>query len=72
VRSSVVFRLLANKRVHQLPEFEVWVGAGDEGTDSVQPAAKVANAAISTAPTICTIRLVLLFTVINRAFRSCS
>jgi hypothetical protein len=38
--------------VVQLPEFDVWVGAGDEGTDSAQPAAKVANAAISTAPTI--------------------
>ena len=66
------FLLPADKREDQLPEFEVWVGAGDEGTDSAQPAARVANAAISTAPTICTVRLVLLFTVIVRAFlRSC-
>jgi hypothetical protein len=52
LRSSVAFLLLADKREDQLPEFDVWVGAGDEGTDSAQPAAKVANAAISTAPTI--------------------
>jgi hypothetical protein len=64
------FLLPADKREDQLPEFEVWVGAGDEGADSAQPAARAANAAISTAPTIRSARLVLLFIVINRAFRS--
>jgi hypothetical protein len=60
--------LLADQRGDQLPDVEPCVGAGEEGTDSAQLAARDANVAISTAPTIRTVRPLLLFTVIDCAF----